>query len=200
MQIIKAAEVVTLTKTVILEKALETFAEKGYYRTTIQEIAERAGLNKRTIYRCIKTKEDLFMELLNAAASSRNEEVFKQIDITDDLKEKLSRFVISLIRFARNHRQYYRILTMDVVSDNPEFLRKVSEIQLEFREKVYQILQEGVRQGRFREVNPLLATTFLSKLIEGTLFIAENEPNYSSDQVILSMLDLFWNGLGKRNH
>ncbi len=189
-----------LNKSLILEKALEVFAEKGYYRTTIQEVADRAELSKRTVYRCIKTKEELFMELLNAAVLTRNEEVFKQIGITDDLKEKLSRFVISLIRFARNHRQYYRILTMEVVSDNPEFLNQVAKIQSEFQEQVYQILQEGVRQGRFREINPLLATTFLSKLIEGTLVIIENEPNYSSDQVILSMLDLFWNGLGKRSH
>ncbi|HOP74218.1 MAG TPA: TetR/AcrR family transcriptional regulator [Bacillota bacterium] len=189
-----------MNKSLILEKALEVFAEKGYYRTTIQEVADRAELSKRTVYRCIKTKEELFMELLNAAVLTRNEEVFKQIGITDDLKEKLSRFVISLIRFARNHRQYYRILTMEVVSDNPEFLNQVAKIQSEFQEQVYQILQEGVRQGRFREINPLLATTFLSKLIEGTLVIIENEPNYSSDQVILSMLDLFWNGLGKRSH
>lgn len=188
-----------MKKELILEKALETFAEKGYYRTTVQEIANRAELTKAAVYRCIKNKEELFIELLNEAALSRNEEVFKQIGITDDVKEKLSRFVISLIRFARNHRNYYRILTMEVVSDNPDFLGEVTKIQLEFREQVYQILQNGVRQGRFREVNPLLATTFLSKLIEGTLAIIENEPNYSPDQVILSMLDLFWNGLGKRN-
>jgi AcrR family transcriptional regulator len=185
-------------KKLILEKALELFAEKGYYRTTIEEISYRADMKKLVVYKHIHTKEELFMELLQTAASIRNEEVFKNIDLTEDLQEKLSRFIISLIRFARSHRSYYRILTMEVVSDNPEFVKKVTDIQNELQDHVYQILQEGVRQERFRTVNPLIATTFFSKLIEGTLGILVTEPNYSSDQIVLSILDVLWNGLGKK--
>ena len=33
------------------EAALELFAERGYEQTTVAEIAERAGLTKRTFFR-----------------------------------------------------------------------------------------------------------------------------------------------------
>lgn len=182
----------------ILERALEVFADKGYYRTTIEEIASRTELKKVTVYRCIKSKEDLFIELLTMAAAARKKEVFDNIGITDDLKEKLSRFILSFIRFAKTQKNYYKILKMELGSENPEFLEKVLKIQAELKNAIYQILQDGCRQGVFRTVNPLIANAFLGKLTEGVLEVIEIEPNYSPDQIVLSMLDLIWNGLVKK--
>lgn len=182
-------------KVLIMETALDLFAEKGYYRTTIEEIASRTDLKKTTIYRLIKSKEELFLELLNNAASARKREVFDNIDLTDDLREKLSRFILSYIRFAKNQTDYYKILIMDVLTDNLEFREKVAEVQGEFKAVIYQILQDGIRQGQFRKVNPLIASIFLGKIIEGTLETIEVEPNYSPDQIVLSVMDLVWNGL-----
>lgn len=185
-------------KVLILEKALEVFAEKGYYRTTIEEVANRTNLKKTTIYRCIKSKEDLFVELLTTASAARKREVFDQIDITGDVKEKLSRFTLSYIRFARNQRNYHKILNMEVPSENPEFEATVKKIGEQFKQVIYQILQDGIRQGIFRMVNPLIVSVFLEKLTEGVLDVVETEPNYSPDQIVLSMLDLIWNGLVKK--
>lgn len=188
-----------MEKSVLLAEALELFAEKGYYRTTIEELSNKLGLKRADVYHLVHNKEELFSELLDAASQIREEEVFRQIGITDDFKGKLTRFVIALIRFARNHPRYYKILNLEVVSDNSEFLERVAKIQNEFHEQVYQLLCDGIRQGCFREMNPLLTKTFMAKLIEGTLDIAENNPNYSPDQVVLTMVELIWNGLERRN-
>jgi AcrR family transcriptional regulator len=185
-------------KVLILEKAGEVFGEKGFYLTTIEEIAIRANVKKSILYKYFKNRDDLFLELLTIASTSRKQEVFDTIGITEDLRERLSRFIISLLRFARHQRNYFKILSVKISAENPNLQQKLAEIDTEFKTAVYQILQDGIRQGRFRVVNPLVATAFLGKLIEGTIEVIEAEPSFSADQMILSMLDMIWNGLAKK--
>src|SRR5690349_11004633 len=45
----------------ILCAALETFAEKGFAAADVQEIADRVGVGKGTVYRQFGNKEELFL-------------------------------------------------------------------------------------------------------------------------------------------
>lgn len=184
------------TKDQILESALNVFSELDYI--SIDEIAVRAGISKDTVYRYFKNKEELFVELLVHAAAIRKQAIYDNIRMIEDIRGKLGRFIISILRFAKNQPHYFRLLTMDVTVDPPELQAKIEQIQREYEDIVYQLLQEGIRENRFRDVNPLIATTLLCKMIDGALRILEEEPNYSADQIVLTMLDLIWNGYGKK--
>ena len=52
----------------LLEKAAEVFIEHGYQRTSMEEIARRAGTTKQTLYARFPTKSDLFKEIVRARA------------------------------------------------------------------------------------------------------------------------------------
>lgn len=182
----------------ILDKALEVFTEKDYQHATVDEIADRAEIGKGTVYRYFKNKEELFLELLESAAELRRRTILENIQINEDLRGKLGRFVMSLLRFTKSQPQMFRLLTCEVGAAQSDFSQKVSRIQNEHQGIIVQILTDGVRQNKFREINPLIASVYLCKLIEGALQIFESEPNYTVDQIVLTMLDLIWNGLGKK--
>jgi len=46
----------------IFEAALKCFNETGYYKTTIDKIAEKAKISKGGIYYHFKSKEELFLK------------------------------------------------------------------------------------------------------------------------------------------
>lgn len=48
----------------ILDAALELFAQKGYDRTSVREIARQTGLSQAGLLHHFSTKEDLFLEVL----------------------------------------------------------------------------------------------------------------------------------------
>jgi AcrR family transcriptional regulator len=55
----------TDTRTQIREVALELFAEQGYDKTSLREIAERLGITKAAVYYHFKTKEEILGTLFD---------------------------------------------------------------------------------------------------------------------------------------
>ena len=58
------------TKKMIIEAFLELISEKGYEAITIQEIADKAMINRATFYAHFKDKLDLYDYVMNFAISN----------------------------------------------------------------------------------------------------------------------------------
>lgn len=56
------------TRSKLIEAGIEVFAQRGYARATIDEIAERAGATRATFYLHFKSKSDLLPELMMRSA------------------------------------------------------------------------------------------------------------------------------------
>jgi AcrR family transcriptional regulator len=52
------------TKAALMRAAQELFTERGYERTTVRDIADRAGVNQALLFRYFGSKEDLFHVVL----------------------------------------------------------------------------------------------------------------------------------------
>ena len=63
------------TREAILDAARSLFVSQGYRRATVQQIAERAGVNVDTIYHAVGRKPALMRELVETAISGRSEAV-----------------------------------------------------------------------------------------------------------------------------
>jgi AcrR family transcriptional regulator len=52
------------TRERLLETAVEVIREKGFYKTTLEEVAKRAGMTRGAIYGNFKNKEELFLAVV----------------------------------------------------------------------------------------------------------------------------------------
>src|ERR1700704_4683971 len=70
-----------------VDAAIELFADKGFYVTTVQEIAAKAGMSTGLIYHYARTKEDiLLLALLSVLQSYRAEIPVATQGLTDPLE------------------------------------------------------------------------------------------------------------------
>ena len=62
------APVVGARRQQIMDAAAELFSVRGYHGTSMQDIGQRVGLLKGSLYAHVATKEELLLEIVSAAA------------------------------------------------------------------------------------------------------------------------------------
>ena len=93
----------------IVEAAREVFINKGYDGSRMQEIADKAGINKALLHYYFRSKDKLFAASFESIFNEEigaMAEVFKKVNKTEDLIEI---FVSSYITLLKK-RPYYQIL------------------------------------------------------------------------------------------
>jgi len=102
--------------TLIMDVALEHFANEGYYRTTINHIARHAGISKGLMYNYFDSKEALLKAIIHRSVN----EVYKYLDIDRDgyLSEGEFEFFIRKINLVLKEKRYFWRLLMQLLMQN----------------------------------------------------------------------------------
>lgn len=96
------------TQSLIIETALELFAQNGYKGTSIAQIAKEAGISKGLAYNYFESKE----KLAEATFSSLNEkiaEVFGVLSNIEEPAEQLKIMIEQTFSLVENREEYWRL-------------------------------------------------------------------------------------------
>ncbi|MGF7012180.1 TetR/AcrR family transcriptional repressor of nem operon [Lachnospiraceae bacterium PF1-22] len=149
----------------ILEVSQRLFMEKGYEKTTIQDIIDAVGMSKGVIYYHFKSKEEVFdavmakqfsqtnvffTELItNTKASNSREKIIKTLDIISS-KSSLDEMDPVLLAQAKNPQFILAGMHEAIRQDAPVFSK---------------LIQEGVIDGSIKTNNPLEVAEMLLILL-----------------------------------
>jgi AcrR family transcriptional regulator len=113
----------------VLRAAYRIFAEKGFYSATVDEIADRAGVGKGTVYRHFESKENLFREVVEDRLQELIARIRAAFEESEDVLTTIRRAVLSYLRFFEEHQEFYRILVYEQQGFGTEFrARYIDEI------------------------------------------------------------------------
>lgn len=144
--------------TALVAAAAEVFRDKGYRNSTIDDIAEAAGISRPTVYKYTKSKQhllDLMVEVVTSDMSRRMREVF---DTTDDPPEKLRRAVRTHIESAVTNRTFYAI----VLSEQTEVSDASRELFNKWARGVTREFEQLVADCLHTQPNPPVIDTFIA--------------------------------------
>jgi AcrR family transcriptional regulator len=138
----------------IIEAAFAEFSRNGYATTTLDQIAERAGVTKGTIYVYFESKEHLFISMVREFTKPTMETVqdmFKTHDgSTADLLRAQFSFIYEHLVEDRRRREVVRML----IAEAPRFPeladRYHAEILRPCLDMLRQAIQRGVDRGEIR--------------------------------------------------
>jgi AcrR family transcriptional regulator len=83
------------TRALIIEAAAQEFQTNGYAATCIADVAERAGVSTKTLYRLVPTKADLFASVVTERINQFVFEVDQDVDNLCDPAAALERMLIA---------------------------------------------------------------------------------------------------------
>ncbi len=137
----------------ILEAALEVFSQKGFHSATTEDIAERAGVGKGTLYRYFETKEKLFAELVQLRLEELETRAGSIMDGQDDVLTMISKYIRIYFEFFDGNQRLFRLIVQEQLDlgehSLDEYFRKVMRAIPHLKRKVY----EGTQQGILKDVD-----------------------------------------------
>ena len=98
----------------VIAAALDLFTTKGVNGTSLQMIADRAGITKASVYYQFKTKEEIVIAVAEADMA-RLEEAVAKAEAADDRTQALDVLLEDLIGLAVDHRRMVPLLQNDPV-------------------------------------------------------------------------------------
>ncbi len=152
MKRLTRAEQKALRPTQILEAAFEEFVEHGFTAARVEDIAERVGVTKGTVYVYFPTKEELFAAMIRHIAAPIDDLAKESQHLQGNSAERLKELLLLLYEGLLKDRRLRQILRF-VISEGTRFPQVIDTHRDELIEpllvRIQTILDEGIEAGEF---------------------------------------------------
>jgi AcrR family transcriptional regulator len=144
----------TSTEEKILQAATEVFIMKGYDGSTMQEIANKASINKSLLHYYYRSKDKLFTRVFSMVFQHLFiPKIIKIFESDMSLFEKIEAFTEQYIDTILKN-PYIPMFVMRELTNNPERLAGLAKQLGLDPEKAYQSINEEIQKGNIREIEP----------------------------------------------
>jgi len=186
----------------ILQAAAEEFARSGLGGARVDRIAAEAGVNVRMLYYYFRSKDDLFLAVLERAYETiRDAELGLELDQVDP-EEAARRLVRFTWQFHFEHPEFITLLNSENLHHGRHLVRskRAAELQSPLLEMIGRLLERGARAGIFRQgVDPMqlyitiaaLGYFYISnRYTLGAIFSRDMTTPESCDQRLAHMIEV----------
>ena len=191
------------TRNGILDAAERLFSERGVSRTSLEDIAQAAGVTRGAIYWHFRDKSDLFAAMVNRVTLPMEAMVARSSDeAVEDPLASLKACAVTALKRTATDPQCRRVF--DVVTHKCEYLgemagvkRRISTIQKGCVDRAEQAIRNAVKRGLLPAgINPRLAAIGLDAMLFGLIsnWLTNNDYVALEEQAE-GMIDLYVDGL-----
>jgi AcrR family transcriptional regulator len=176
----------------LLDVGRTLFADKGFDGTSVEEIAEKAGVSKPVVYEHFGGKEGLYAVVVDREVRRLLDRITASLD-GDHPRLLLEQAAGALLEYVEKETDGFRILVRDspVASSAGTFASMISDIASQV---------EHVLAGQFRDLGydaalaPLYSQALVGMVaLTGQWWLVARRPG--RDDVAAHLVNLAWNGL-----
>jgi TetR/AcrR family transcriptional regulator len=189
----------------LLAAALDLFVEKGFAATRVEEVAQRAGVSKGTLFLYFSSKEELFKAVVRENISGRFTEWGEELNTFEGSSEELLRHCLTSWweRVGNTKASGIPKLMMSEAGNFPDLAHFFQhEVVQPGNDLIQRILQRGVERGELRAIDPvygvyavLAPMIFLNMWKHGHGSCGDDRVALDPQQYIASQLNVILNGM-----
>ena len=161
------------TRIQILQAALTCFAGKGYHQTSMNDIVAESGLSKGALYWHFKSKQELFISLIEWYMSGLSEEALDNLSDQMSAAEKIRTMLEFFLGYSEQLVPFFKI-TIDFwaqTSEDEQLRAFFDQMLTDFQQQMGSIIEQGIASGEFRPVSSAdLALALVAALDALTLY------------------------------
>jgi len=183
----------------ILSAAEKVFAAKGFFPTTMSDIARRAEFGTGTLYKYFKSKEELYFTLIDEKVEEINRLVKTELSQRNSAVERIKKVLRLQFEFIERNRDFFRIYVSErsrfewTVKD--DLGKGLHEKMVSYIDILSEVIRQGIKKGEFRSMDPRdLAHAFVG-IVNSFVFewLISREP-YPLVSKLDTVLEIFLGG------
>jgi len=142
------------------------FANQGFARTDVAQIAQRAGVAKGSIYNYFESKEDLYLTVCRDGLERSRKAVYGDIGSGWDLYRQIDHIFRRGVAFVLAHPEYARLYLNTASAGMDRFADKLSlEVEKYTADHLKKLIEDGMQRVLVRkDVDVSLAAFLINSL------------------------------------
>lgn len=174
-------------KAMILDAATVVFAQFGFDKARIQDIARLAGVGEGTIYEHFKNKNEILFTL---PLQKTNDLIVSSREHLEGIKDPQHRLIVLIkeyLEFLSTNRGYSKVMIFDLRYNRDFYETRSYDLFREYGLIFYRVIKDGIQNKRFRkEANPFIATKMIFGVIDHCML---SWINFGRPENLLSLSD-----------
>jgi len=194
-----------LRRTEILNQAEKIFSAKGFYNSTVAEIANASGFAIGTLYQFFESKEKLYTAVLTEKLGMMYAGIQNAVEEEQDLLKKIEVLVASQFRFVENNTEFCSIFIrgdyLSLSEGSMDLRARMIKDYTVYASFIEGVMRKGIRAGVLKKMDPRLMADALMGIINSYaskwLIAAEGTSPMVNVQTVV---EIFLGGVRKNAH
>jgi AcrR family transcriptional regulator len=182
-------------RSAILESALQVFAKHGYNGSSIDEIAQAAGVSKALIYEHFPSKKDLHRSLLEEQVQEIFDRLARSAMTPEPGHVRLRAGVDAFLQFVEERRGAFFMLYRDAVE--PEVAELFTGLQRQATAAIAELIaaDPGALPVEDSERGVEMLAQLLSGAVQSLAIWWDDHPDVPRERLVDRVMEFCWLGL-----
>lgn len=152
----------------LVAEAVRLFGQRGYESTTLDAVAEAAGVRKQSLLYYFPTKEELFAACLEELTARVNAALTDALAGPDEGWSRIEQVIRAIFRLARDWPDFPGFIR-EASRHRPEVVQRVAGALDPLRKRAVVFLERGMASGEFRRQDPVLLLFTIYTAVVGSI-------------------------------
>ncbi len=176
----------------LLETAIHVFAERGYHATSMNDVAESAGVTKPVLYQHFSSKRELFVEVLTDVGDELRDTIAKATSDAAGPRQQVENGLRAYFHFVEQRTDCFRVLFGSGVRSDPEFDSFALSVEESIAESIAELI---VVDGQPAEHRDILAHGIVGMAESASRYWLSHDRSPDADTLASQLARLAWSGM-----
>ena len=177
----------------IFHSSVALILKQGFTGTSMQEIAEAAGVGKSTLYDYFPTKDHVLLFVFEEELDVFQEQAESMAARDIPVQEKLNKILEAHLETLLNNKNFFTEISLQVMQLGQVVQQRIMKKRYAYQDLLRGILEQGVQESVFRPVNTRLAARAMIETME--VLVYTTRPTGTPREMLGDVLDIFMHGI-----
>jgi AcrR family transcriptional regulator len=179
----------------LLRKISSLFAEKGYDKTSIRDIAAHLGMTNAGLYYHFKNKQQMLVDIMNQGMDNALTRMERELPLIGTAEERIAWIIRSQIDFYAKNKSQTKASIHERAALEPKYARIMDRKEKKYVEFVKQAVSGIIREHPSITISQEVAAYSLLGMLNWLVHWYDPEGTVPPDELASSIFAIFLNGL-----